>query len=363
MSGAAKLSPLEWQVKQSLQDHGICDGLYLIAVSGGLDSMCLLAILNRLKAKLNVELAVSCVFHGWSKQDAFDSSWLDVNEVDRIQDQFRRNSWNMVRQSALNLGIPFYSNIESPEQARFLAPQGEAALRALRLDHWRKLMPKLAQNHAAGRSWLVLAHHRDDLLETQLLRLMRGTGAEGFARALPFQRGSVIRPLLAHDRVTLKRYAQLNAIEWLDDPSNRELGALRNWLRQFWLPELERKRPGACRSLSRSFELLAEMAAELLAESLKSKTVGPLESVTEQNYAKGLLMPQFLALNPADQRRELAKYMSTIGIKNYTRGHIDEIIKRVASPRRHLVFRSAGYWWHVNPERLAASAQKENCAK
>ena len=89
--------------------------------------------------------------------------------------------------------------------------------------------------------WLVLGHHRDDQVETILLKLLRGAGPEGLGgmRALrPFARGFLWRPLLETPRGSLRKYLSENAISCIDDPANADLRFGRNVLRREILPRL-----------------------------------------------------------------------------------------------------------------------------
>src|SRR6185437_7509665 len=73
--------------------------------------------------------------------------------------------------------------------------------------------------------WLVLGHHRDDQVETVLLKLLRGAGPEGLGgmRTLrPFARGFLWRPLLETPRESLRKYLSKHGIRWIDDPANAD---------------------------------------------------------------------------------------------------------------------------------------------
>lgn len=114
---------------------------------------------------------------------------------------------------------------------------------------------------------LVTAHHRDDQVETVLLRLLRGSGVDGLAamRALTeFAPGRLWRPLLDTPRETLRRYAETQGLTWIEDPHNQDRRYARSWLREELLPGLRQRFPQTDVSLARSARLAAE-AAELLA--------------------------------------------------------------------------------------------------
>ncbi|HEX5353359.1 MAG TPA: tRNA lysidine(34) synthetase TilS [Rhodanobacteraceae bacterium] len=89
--------------------------------------------------------------------------------------------------------------------------------------------------------WLALAHHRDDQIETVLLKLLRGAGPEGLGgmRALrPFRRGFLWRPLLETSRETLRKYLINNELHSVSDPANDNPRYARYTLRKEILPQL-----------------------------------------------------------------------------------------------------------------------------
>lgn len=102
---------------------------------------------------------------------------------------------------------------------------------------------------------LVLAHHRDDQVETVLLKLLRGAGPEGLGgmRALrPFARGLLSRPLLDTPRSELVDYASAHRLPWLDDPSNADTNLRRNFLRHEILPRLAERWSDASAAITHS---------------------------------------------------------------------------------------------------------------
>jgi len=106
--------------------------------------------------------------------------------------------------------------------------------------------------------WLVLGHHRDDQLETVLLKLLRGAGPEGLGgmRALrPFARGRLWRPLLETPRARLREYLAENALPSIDDPANADPRFARNVLRREILPRMAAHWPHAEGSILHSAQL------------------------------------------------------------------------------------------------------------
>ncbi|TYT27367.1 tRNA lysidine(34) synthetase TilS [Luteimonas viscosa] len=116
---------------------------------------------------------------------------------------------------------------------------------------------------------LVLAHHRDDQAETFLLRALRASGVGGLASMRAWRRfggGWLWRPLLDLPRRALHEYARLHALDWIEDPSNRDESHDRNFLRRQVMPALQARWPHADAAFARAADLQRE-ASTLLGEA------------------------------------------------------------------------------------------------
>ena len=105
--------------------------------------------------------------------------------------------------------------------------------------------------------WLLSGHHEDDQVETLLLNLLRGSGPDGLAampEARPFAGGWLVRPMLGVSRAELERHAEVERLDWIEDPSNAERGYDRNYLRHEVLPVIGARWPDAGMRLRRSIE-------------------------------------------------------------------------------------------------------------
>jgi tRNA(Ile)-lysidine synthase len=208
-----------------------------LALSGGIDSMVLLDALARLRDEApGFELRAVHVDHGLTTGS---------------------QSWGLAaRQAAESRAVPF-------EVRRIAIDPGlpgglEAAARNAR-------RAALADGLADGEV-LATAHHADDQLETLLLALVRGAGLAGLAgmgRITPLGRGWHWRPLLELYRAELLEIAQARAIDWCEDPTNRDLGRDRNYLRHAILPPLRARWPKVASAAVRSARHVA-VAADLI---------------------------------------------------------------------------------------------------
>lgn len=98
------------------------------------------------------------------------------------------------------------------------------------------------RQHTYSGDLLLLAHHRDDQIETFFMRAVRGSGLAGLS-AMPAQRQlqegvSLMRPWLAFSRAELEHYAQAHGLQWIEDESNNDERYERNWWRKRLLPTL-----------------------------------------------------------------------------------------------------------------------------
>ena len=192
-----------------------------VAVSGGVDSVCLLDLLHVMARWHGAELVVATADHGTRAAGAAEVRFVEGLALERGLD---------VHVAHLDLG-PGASEGRLRE-ARY------AWLAALDVDR------------------VALAHHRDDQAETVLLALLRGHGVRGLGGMRP-RTGRYVRPLLDVGREDLLRWALHRGLTWVEDPTNASREPLRNRLRHEVLPLLEEARPGARRALARSARLAA----------------------------------------------------------------------------------------------------------
>jgi len=139
---------------------------------------------------------------------------------------------------------------------------GEEAARKARYQAFQQQLPPGAV--------LFLGHHLDDQIETFFLRLLRGAGVEGLS-AMPRRRALgealLLRLLLDVSRSEIEHYAAQHGLAYVTDPSNRDTGLARNFLREEVLPLLAGRWPLYRQSVARASRHLAA-AADLLAEQL-----------------------------------------------------------------------------------------------
>jgi tRNA(Ile)-lysidine synthetase-like protein len=200
------------------------------------------------------------------------------------------------------LHLPFF--MESRPERPGPAPN-EAELRALRLDFFHRLM-------AFHRTpYLLTAHHRDDALETLLLRLARGGNLDALTAPREIQKfrdGTIhLHPLLGHSKGDLRHYLRERAIPWCEDGTNAENGHTRNRVRNQLIPLWDSFEPrrNLKNSLWRSRQLLLE-DGEALAELARATHGAAVDG-------DRLRIPPLLAVPTAIRRRVIHLYLTAHG--------------------------------------------------
>jgi tRNA(Ile)-lysidine synthase len=287
----------------------------LVAVSGGIDSVVLLDLLREWQPMLGYRLTVAHVHHG---------------KIPGRQGAYRRRAAEFVAGMAHAGGLDFLTNVEEPRRKL----KGEAELRDFR-------RACLAEWAAGSGMRIATAHSADDVLETQLIRMIRGTGAQGL-EALPVADGEWIRPLIFASKSEIIAWAKSRKLKWVQDPSNSSSDPLRNWVRNVWLPALEKRDQAAPKNLARSLAHIVN--------ALRSQNESMAEILTDQGVDRRRLSE----LPLVERRRALALYLRRSGCSGYTQGHVDEILKRLGTPRSDLRFTLLGREWRVSRDWLIA---------
>ena len=206
----------------------------LVAVSGGLDSMVLVHLCNKLD--LNFSLA-HCNYKlrgiESNSDEDFIKSHAKINSIELFTTFFDTNSY-----------------ASSSKQST------QMAARQLRYE-WFEL---LQEQH--GFDFILTAHHADDNLETFLINLSRGAGLEGLT-GIPAINGSIVRPLLEFTRSEILDFATAENLKWREDSSNKKMLYLRNNIRHSIIPLLKNINPSFMDSFIKTQKYLIESQSVL----------------------------------------------------------------------------------------------------
>jgi tRNA(Ile)-lysidine synthase len=206
----------------------------LVAVSGGLDSMVLVYLCQKLD--LNFSLA-HCNYKLREIESNYDEdfikSYAKTNSIELFTTSFDTNSYASLTKQSIQM-----------------------AARKLRYE-WFEF---LQEQH--GFDFVLTAHHADDNLETFLINLSRGTGLEGLT-GIPAINGSIIRPLLEFTRTEILDFATAKNLKWREDSSNKKVLYLRNNIRHSIIPLLKNINPSFMDSFNKSQKYLIESQSVL----------------------------------------------------------------------------------------------------
>ncbi len=173
----------------------IAPGTYVVAVSGGVDSMVLLDVLRQ---QPGVKLIVAHFDHG-IRHDS-------------------RSDRELVQQTAKSHSLPFVYHEGKLGPA---ASEDEARIARYAFLH--------AVKDAARARAIVTAHHHNDALETAIINMMRGTGRKGLSALSSTE--ALHRPLLHLTKEHIHAYARDQGLVWREDSTNQDTRYLRNYVR------------------------------------------------------------------------------------------------------------------------------------
>ena len=216
--------------------------LYIVALSGGADSVALLLLLKN--AGFNVH-AAHCNFR-------LRGAESDRDEVFCVELCHR-------------LGVELHRvHFDTREYAELHKVSIEMAARELRYKWFEQLREDIG---AAG---ICVAHHRDDSVETVILNMVRGTGVHGLVGIRP-RNGYILRPLLCVSRDEIEEFLASCGQKYITDSTNLEDGATRNKVRHHIIPELQQLNGKALENIQRMTERMA--AVEELLDAYKAQTI------------------------------------------------------------------------------------------
>lgn len=215
-------------------------GKYVVAVSGGVDSVTLLYLLAQ-KAKNPESKLTLVVAH-------FDHGIRPDSGEDR----------KLVQRLAMSYSLPFvYDKVSL----------GTGTSEAIARDARYKFLRTVSR--VFGADSIVTAHHKDDLLETIIINLLRGTKSRGLSSLRSTK--SIKRPLLGYTKNQILEYAKEHEIEWREDSTNQDETYLRNYIRKQIMPRLSLPARNQLIEHSEKAALLNDAIQNLTTEYLRAQ--------------------------------------------------------------------------------------------
>jgi tRNA(Ile)-lysidine synthase len=224
------------KVKDYIKQHNLLNSndLYIVALSGGADSVALLLFLDEMGYQVH---AAHCNFHLRGAESDRDEAFCES--------------------LCLQKNIPFHRiHFDTLTYAETHHVSVEMAARELRYGYFEQLRKDI------GASGICVAHHRDDSVETVLLNLIRGTGLRGLTGIQP-RKGYILRPLLCVSRQEIEQYLQAKGQSYVTDSTNLVAEVQRNVVRLKVLPLLETINPAVADNIQRTAENLTEAQSVL----------------------------------------------------------------------------------------------------
>jgi tRNA(Ile)-lysidine synthase len=247
-------------------------GKYVVAISGGVDSMVLLDILRR---ESELELIVTHFNHG--------------TRSDSTEDE------KLVVKTAKANNIPFEVGY-----AKLGKNASEERARKLRYEFLNNV-----KKHYSADS-IITAHHQDDLIETAFINILRGSGPRGLISMS--SNPGVQRPLLDKTKEDLINYAKKNNLKWREDSTNQDLDYLRNYIR---LDNAKRK------NLLKEIQHVAD-------NSLEKEQI--IATMSQKIVKNGEISRNMYMSMPLEIRRELITYwLRKNGILDYDKKTVERL--------------------------------------
>jgi tRNA(Ile)-lysidine synthase len=289
----------------------------LAAVSGGPDSVCLLLVLR----ELGMSVAAAHLNHGLRGEES------DGDET-------------FVRSLCDGIGIPVIS--EKADAARFAEENRLSLEDACRRLRYRFLEKARCE---AGAAKIATGHTRNDVAESVLLGLLRGSGTHGLSGLTPVLHGKIIRPLIEMRREEILGFLNERGASYRIDSSNADVSFLRNRIRHELIEELRKSyNPGIVEMLARSSLILREENEFL--DSLAEESLGGLLTPHDEAGNSGLRISasRLAGLHPVIQRRCLRLAVRKLkgDIADFKFRHFEDLCRLAAEGgrRRELSFPS-----------------------
>lgn len=281
----------------------------VVGVSGGADSMALLHVLHQLSENKKFRLVVAHINHMARGKDSYGDA-------------------EFVKGVAENLGLSFFLREINVEEKRLELKQSfQEAARLIRYQFFDETLK------VAGANKVAVGHTADDLVETVLMNIVRGSGLKGLT-GIPKVRGNIIRPFLEIYRKDLEGYLEENKITFRDDLSNSNTKYLRNKVRHELIPHLESYNSSIKKSLQEMSEIVADddaLLSQMTQDIFKQQTFGQ-----EGNENKVCWNINDFLSNPLALRKRLVRetfFRITGNMLGITAHHVREVVKLFESPK------------------------------
>ena len=294
----------------------------LIGLSGGADSMAMTDLLLRYREErqeLPFMLQAVHVHHG-----------IRGAEADRDE--------RVVREFCQRRELPYRSFFyDIPGYAREHGIGTEEAGRQCRQQAFAQVIAE-EETLQSGPFLIALAHNKNDLAETMLHHLARGTGLHGLTGIHPTAEGR-IRPLLCLERREIELYCQERGLTYVTDSSNLGDAYTRNRIRHYVIPLLEQEVNSAALThlaetavqISQADQLLHELALELLHSQIRTETGYLLE---QDFFHKAEILQSYAVLEALKEISGRGRDFSSVHIREILALYGKQVARSVSLPEQ-----------------------------
>jgi tRNA(Ile)-lysidine synthetase-like protein len=290
---------MEKWIKQFILDNNlnVVNKTLVVAVSTGMDSMVLLTALENIKQEFSLQLVVAHFNHHKREQSAIEQQFIE--------------SYCAKKQMKC-----FVGHLKSDSNGNF-----QANARTKRYEFLLQVCDSVKADY------LVLAHHALDLVETIMMRILRGSSLHGYSgmeACFLFHNTMLIRPLLQATKQMIVDYANQNKVFFYEDYSNEEDDYTRNRIRHYLIPALEKEQPLTQQKFCEFSETLKEAYQEI------SKQIEAFvkQHIIIKKNKQTFLLARFLELSAFMQRELLFALLKPYEL---SKAQIDEIVKGLVS--------------------------------
>lgn len=271
-------------------------GPLLLGYSGGYDSKALLYLLYRYKEIYGLDLLVAHVDHKWR-----ESSTKEAEEL---------------KEEVEGLKLPFYLKTLDGDLSK---PNIEAYCRDLRLNFFKELVDKYSCEA------LILAHHRDDLSETVLKRVLEGADLpflKGMEKCSDYNGMKIWRPLLDFSKTEIKSWLDKGNLKAIDDETNRDCKYLRSRIREKIIPSLSSQ---FGKEISKNLALISRRSIELK-QYLDKKTQKYFDLLENGPFGVFLDFSNFIEEIETIELNHLIRRIGNRFLIDFSRDVVDRIV-------------------------------------
>jgi len=287
---------MQTEFSKYIKEKNLCNksNKILLGISGGIDSVCLFHLFRQEGYQISV---AHCNFQLRGKESDDDEQFI--------------------RKLAEKYSIPYFTTrFDTIAIAKSEGISIQMAARDLRYDWFREIQNKYNYDY------ISIAHNSDDVIETFLINLSRGSGIKGFT-GIKSKAGNIIRPLLFASRNSITKYITENNFEFREDSSNASLKYSRNIIRHEIIHLFESINPRFRETMLDNIERLKQV------ENIYSSTINQnVNRITEEkDNTKHINIEKLTELDSVSTY--LHEVLNPIGFSNT---QVNDIVKSLTGP-------------------------------